>query len=372
MKASTITLMIFAIAILTGGCVSITQKLIPSTDPSVRTNFFGFSIQPPDGQGWFVQEQGSLRITYTKITKRKEKHTVLAMAMSQAVDQPLKSKKELLEYVERTEKTIKTDSRFEAVNQRISVLQIDHAECVRVDFTADDHSVPFAFGATYILQGFDIICLHPFSSHILIRFGVSQRFEKGKTPLMLENEINASIKSLSFDERIQNRFSIGPLMGMYRYDKFLLFPDGRNWSKERSLLSAVKEGVCKKTEIYMSSTASERVLAMEYDMEWATNASILANPNFGLKPRPDLGCILGKVGRWKEALVAFRIALKANPQSAEIRGNIGVAAHVVGRFKESVEYFTKAKTLKPGYFNKRIHQKQIFSASEQGISVFRD
>ena len=58
MKASAIIIVIFLIVLLTEGCVSTPRKLTPATDHSARTSFPGFFIQPPEGQDWFVQEQG--------------------------------------------------------------------------------------------------------------------------------------------------------------------------------------------------------------------------------------------------------------------------------------------------------------------------
>jgi tetratricopeptide (TPR) repeat protein len=127
-------------------------------------------------------------------------------------------------------------------------------------------------------------------------------------------------------------------------------------------MSALKEGGCKKAEIYNPSSASEQMLAIEYDVAWVISAKLGAYP--------DLGCVLGKVGRWNEAVEAFKAASTSNPQSADIMGNIGVAAHVVGRFEESIEYYRKAKSLESDYFKKKAQQKRIFNASEQGVSIF--
>lgn len=363
MKGSAINIIVSIIALLVGGCVTTPQKWTPVTHGAPKW-FLGFSIQPPQGQDWSFQQLGYNWINYKKETKRKEKHTVIAMAGSQPVLELESIKKDFIGYVETTSKAERSDSRFKFINEEISPLIIGRAECGRVDFKVEDHGVPFAFGSTYILQGFDILCLHPDSPYMLVRFGYSQRFEEGETPLMLKNELDPFIKSIIFDEDIQNRFSIGPLLGVYAYDKFTFFPDGRNRSKERLLMNALKEGGCKGAEIYTLSPATEQRLAIEYDVAWVIAAKAGVTP--------DLGCILGKVGRWDEAAEAFQAASTSSPQSADIMGNIGVAAHVIGRFKESVEYFKKAKSMEPDYLMKRPQQKMILNASKEGASVFRE
>ena len=360
MKASFIITAIFSIIILAGGCAVTEQKLIPATDPNVSTNFIGFSVEPPDGQNWFIKEQTYFWPVYIKMTELKEKHSVIAMALSIPVDLEFESIKDFMEYAEKISKIERSDSRFRAVNENVSLIKVDRAECVRVDFSAEDHGVPFTFGSAYFLQGFDILCLHPDFPYMLIRFGYSQRFEKGKTPLALESEINSFIESITFDEDIKNRDSIGPLLGIYAYDKFIFFPEGRNYSKEKLLMNALKEGGYKEAEIYRQSATSEQMLAIEYD-----GASLVRSMGY-----PGFGSVLGKVGRWKEAFKVFKIMSAKKTQSSEIMGNVGVASHVIGNFGESVKYFQKAKTIDPDYFKNKRQQQKMFGASQEGVSVF--
>ena len=217
---------------------------------------------------------------------------------------------------------------------------------------AEDHGVPWA-GTTYILEGVDVLCLHPDFSHLLMRFGYSQRYEKGKTPLMLDKEINAFFNSIIIKrKKIKERFTIGSLIGMYASDKFVFFPTGRDQSKEKILMNALKEGGCIQAEVYKQSPTSEQLLAMEYDVAWV--ASDIK------KVIPELGCVLGKVGRWQEAYEAFQFASNNNPESASLMGNLGVAANAIGKYKESVEYFSKAQKNDADYFSNKPNQKKIF------------
>jgi len=74
-----------------------------------------------------------------------------------------------------------------------------------------------------------------------------------------------------------------------------------------------------------------------------------------------VGCLLHNA--------AFQAASRVSPKSAVIRGYMGVASHVVGRYKDSVEYFQQAIALESTYFENRPQQKSIYRASEGGASV---
>jgi tetratricopeptide (TPR) repeat protein len=174
---------------------------------------------------------------------------------------------------------------------------------------------------------------------------------------VLNTEIDAFIKSITFHENIRSQLSIGPLIGRYASDKFVFFPAGRDRSNEKLFMSALKEGGCENAEVYTQSPAAEQLLAMEYDVAWFVSGYE--------EVIQDLGCVLGKVGRWKEAFEAFQAVSKNNPESATIMGNLGVGASAIGKYNESVEYFSKAQTLEPEYFKNKVSQKKIFKASNK-------
>jgi len=249
------------------------------------------------------------------------------------------------------------------MQHEISSLEEGNAECLKIDFSTEDHGVPFSFGTTYTLQGFDILCLHPMHRDILIRLGVSQRFKKGGDILPIENEIAAFTSKLDFKD-IEAAYFISPLKGRYAFDKFVFFPKQRNLKKEKLLMAAFKEGGCKKSKVYRQSASSEQQLAIEYDVAWAISniRSVV----------PSLGCTLGKVGRWNESLKAFKDSSANGNLSAETLGNMGVVTHVLGRYENSVDYFNRAMDMKQGYFDTKEVQKKIFRASKKGLSVFDD
>jgi tetratricopeptide (TPR) repeat protein len=84
-----------------------------------------------------------------------------------------------------------------------------------------------------------------------------------------------------------------------------------------------------------------------------------------------LGIVLGRVGLWEEASQAFLKAAKKKPNSAGTWGNLGVAEHVLGNYKQSENTFQKALKLEPGYFDARPMQKKIAENSRKNRSVLQ-
>ena len=82
------------------------------------------------------------------------------------------------------------------------------------------------------------------------------------------------------------------------------------------------------------------------DGETFFNHVIAHNPT-AREAHRNLGEALTKQGRWKEALVAFRIAVEHAPDDARDHSNVGAALIVLGRLDEAEEPFRRALALDP-------------------------
>ncbi len=67
-----------------------------------------------------------------------------------------------------------------------------------MDFTVEDHGVPYAPDSVFILTGQVYYCLHPDSTKGYVVLKYSQRFLRGENPLPIESEVEPFLKSLSF------------------------------------------------------------------------------------------------------------------------------------------------------------------------------
>lgn len=151
------------------------------------------------------------------------------------------------------------------------------------------------------------------------------------------------------------------LTGHYYKDKYYFFPKGRDFAREKMFLSALNEGA--EGELYKPDWrfSAEQNLAIEYDA--FSMASALGKAHSGH------GIVLGKVGRWKEAVEAFQNAIQTNPVFPGNWGNLGVAEHALGHYEQSVTAFEKALQLDPDYFQTRKAQRAIWQASRRGNPV---
>lgn len=153
------------------------------------------------------------------------------------------------------------------------------------------------------------------------------------------------------------------LTGHYHKDKFYFFPEGRDSKKEELFLQAMREGVEGVPPHKQDSRFSpEQNLAIEYDA-----MSFLVR-TYGVGHK-DYAIVLGKVGRWKEAAEALRTATATQLVSAGTWGNLGVAEHALGHYRESLVAFGRARAVDSTYFEQRQAQHTIWRASHEGRSV---
>ena len=103
------------------------------------------------------------------------------------------------------------------------------------------------------------------------------------------------------------------LTGHYYQDKYYFFPYGRNFEKEKLFLQALQEGADGETYKPSDMFGAEQNLAIEYD---AISFSAINS----YKSDWEYGIVLGKVGRWKEAVDALTKVVNNNPASAGLRG----------------------------------------------------
>jgi len=330
-------------------------------EPGPRTRFLGFTALPPPGQGWHLAEQYFNHVLYVMSPTNSGRHTVILFVHSKPMDPKPGTAIEVLESILKASdaSAALTDSRYANVTSKIAPVTIGGAQCARMDFSAEDRGVPWASGAVYLMQGFHAVCLHPRSPRMLVDIGHSQRFEAGRTPVLLDEEVAAFLANLKFNDDAAEWFSIGPLLGSFAYDKAIFFPEGRDQRREALFMEALKEGGCSSAEVVTPSPEAVQKLAVEYDVAWLLSGSTK-------RADAELGCVLGKVGRWNEALEAFSAESGRQPASARLFGLMGVAANALGRYEASTEHFRQASDLEPEYFDSRPRQRHIHEASQAG------
>jgi len=174
-------------------------KLETDSNISQRRSFRGFTITTPDGRNWIITKKDRTGIALLRKPDRNAKHSIVAFAKLKLVSPPLDSITSLKEFVEKAEKLGELDRRFDAYRYDIRTIRINGRDCVRSDFSAEDHGVPYDRRTSYMLEGLTVYCLHPESSSRGIVIGYSQRYEKGKTPLTLKGEMQQFVESLKFE-----------------------------------------------------------------------------------------------------------------------------------------------------------------------------
>lgn len=173
----------------------------PYADRSIsqRRSFRGFTVIPPKSDGWVITRKDRNGIYLQKISGPHQRISLLAFAELKLLQTPLNSTARLKEFVEKMEKLGESDRRFKNYLYNISTIRINGKDCVKTDFSSEDYGVPYDRRTPYILKGFTTYCLHPDSSSRVVVVSYSQRYEKGKAPLTLENEMQQFVEGIVFE-----------------------------------------------------------------------------------------------------------------------------------------------------------------------------
>ena len=138
---------------------------------------------------------------FTKDTGKSGQRTVIAFAESKPLGPKLTdlTTEQFLENMETARGGKFKDKRYKLLNHRVFRNSVQGAGCLKLEFTVEDHGVPYAPGKVFILTGEDNYCLHPDSRQpLMVQVSYSQRYLEGKKPLSIESEIEPFLNSISF------------------------------------------------------------------------------------------------------------------------------------------------------------------------------
>ncbi len=169
----------------------------PITDPTQRLQLQTVSILPPQGKNWLIFSQSASHVKFTKSTTKGPHHIVMASLETETRrDLTFKTRKEFSQHIRQELDWFRAFGSFFSYN--VSEQNCLERDCVRVDFTIETSGKPYAPGDIYILTGREYYLLLPDSPGVIVKLSYSQRFRKGDKPLPIEDEVEASFKSLVF------------------------------------------------------------------------------------------------------------------------------------------------------------------------------
>jgi hypothetical protein len=189
-------------AAMLGGVVACRSRplpFVPVTAATGRFEMLGFSVLPPRGPRWYVVRQAWSSIEFTKDTGKAGRHTVNAVALSAALDPPVTTPEDLHRFTTAMAERDYRNPRFRLREMRVEAVDSLGTPCEQIYFSAEDRGVPYALGQVFVMQGWDLVCVHPQGGgRVLVRLGASQRHLESDAPLDLEPELTPFIKSLVF------------------------------------------------------------------------------------------------------------------------------------------------------------------------------
>lgn len=167
-------------------------------DPTKRLEFQGFSVIPPGGKGWFLEEQRSLpeqsaeTVRFFKVVG--SMHSVYAMAM--LVHPTATSTLEMLRSFIQKEAT--RDPRFKPLKAETSLDTCLGHGCVRFDLLLEDHAPVDFPGVVLMMTRRGFVVPHPGAAGFYVWAEYSERFQTGTKHYALDAQIEPFLKSLRF------------------------------------------------------------------------------------------------------------------------------------------------------------------------------
>lgn len=180
-------------------------KLIPIGDSTQRVEFDGFSILPPEGNGWLMLESppktvpGLTTKAYfikrltEEVTWPSKLHRLTAVIRTISYgDVKFESRAELLRHLA---------GEFSGQSGKTYLDKCLARDCVRYESTRGGLSNPHFPGFVFVISKQGFLVLHPDSPNLVINLEYRQYYAQGKQPISveaLETEVEPFQQSLEF------------------------------------------------------------------------------------------------------------------------------------------------------------------------------
>lgn len=201
MRTMTYLAIVVGISLFIGfGCGGGEEEFFTSGE---RIEFNGFSVVPPQGKEWRVDERtdNTLGLIYQNVTSP---HTVLATAATISLPEEALTLFESIslegrrEFLEETLRQSETPGRIRVIEVNISPAGALEADCLRYVWIAEDSGVPDYEGSVFTFTTKGQWCLHPDSVLEQIFVWYSQRVPPGQQAAPIDTDGEAFINSFQF------------------------------------------------------------------------------------------------------------------------------------------------------------------------------
>lgn len=169
------------------------------TDPTQRLYFTHFSVLPPVGGNWIVDDEGRNHIVFSRVNVGRGRfHTIVATAELVPVPEELQNLDRLQDHVERQYRSGSRESQLTPLEVRVAQVRLGGTGCIRFDGRAEEHGNPSAEGRVLIFEIHEYSCPSPVTSMVVVKLAYSQRFPEGAQPLSVEDEITPFLNGMKF------------------------------------------------------------------------------------------------------------------------------------------------------------------------------
>jgi hypothetical protein len=180
---------LISIAVIAGGCATLRG----------RRQFDGFSIMPPQGEGWTAREhpEQGVPIAFSLGPPTQERPgTVVAMVQQTYLALP----QDLVRLAESVAEDHWKEPRYSRIAFKTAVDRSLGADCIRHAARMEDRGVPgYPAGSVFIFEVRGFRCVHPSDPRLVIDISYSQRFPLGQVwDPVFDPNVEPFLRSLVF------------------------------------------------------------------------------------------------------------------------------------------------------------------------------
>ncbi|HEU5303959.1 MAG TPA: YncE family protein [Gemmatimonadales bacterium] len=194
------------VALLAAAC-STGPDLTPVPRSGQRMQFDGFSVLPPQGDGWYVaptlpkDEVWRSVAGFVKQGSSDAGAAIWATAAVANIDTPFPTREQLLQQLLRSRETELRGGRFRLLEFRSAPGPTPG--CHRYDAVAEDRAVPEFPGVVFVLSLRHALCLHPNAPTLAVNIAYSERRRQGQPAAKIEGEGEPFLTSLQFSPMLR-------------------------------------------------------------------------------------------------------------------------------------------------------------------------
>jgi hypothetical protein len=183
--------------ILLTGCATVPFPAV--TDQTIRRNYQGFSILPPEGKNWYIMQENQDAVAFGKKMASRT-HTFTTAVLIAQINPSWKNPEEFLAFVKKGKIEDTDPQRFKIITDEYLVTTKFGKYSVEYHMKAEDRGAYRSEGAPFlIIDIYGYCCIHPQKADMYYDIQYSERGRSGESDPSLKDIGDEFINNFQFE-----------------------------------------------------------------------------------------------------------------------------------------------------------------------------